>query len=112
MVNDKGYSKGYKQKTFFFSRCRNHDVPCVLVFFLFLDSRSESSMLTVLLISSNMIDPNYFKQNLNWPKGSGSTMHFIFAPHILQVKFHGSEYRQWDLVSTQESIYLLKQGSL
>ena len=84
----------------FFCRCRNHDVPCVF----FLDSRSESSILTVLLISSNMIDPNYFKQNLNWPKGSVSTnlhLHSIFAPHIMQVKFHGSEYRQWDLVSTQ-----------
>ena len=114
MVYNKGYSKEYKQKTFFFldAETMTFHVFYFVLFFFFLDSRSESSVLTVLLISRNMIDPNYFKQNLNWPKGSGSTMHSIFAPHIIQVKFHRSEYRQWDLVSTQESIYLLKQGSL
>ena len=112
MVYNKGYSKEYKQKTFFFldAETITFHVFCFVLFCL--DSRSESSMLTALPISSNMIDPNYFKQNLNWPKGSGSTMHSIFAPDIRQVKFHGSEYRRWDLVSTQESIYLLKQGSL
>lgn len=116
MVYNKGYSKEYKQKTFFFFLDAETMTFRVFYFnlfcFFFLDSRSESSMLTALPISSNMIDPNYFKQNLNWPKRSGSTMHSIFAPHIIQVKFHWSEYRQWDLVSTQESIYLLKQGSL
>ena len=114
MVYDKGYSKEYKRtENIFFIDAET--MTFHVYFFFFFDSRSESSMLTVLPISSNLIDPNSFKQNLNWPKGSLSTnlhLHSIFAPHIIQVKFHGSEDRQWDLVRTQESIYLLKQGSL